>query len=112
MCQRYSNPLLHFTYNFLLYGKVLGELNVLILSPFRAFQAHTDKMRSKLAGEMKQKVDDEDDRLARAVAETDDKIAKEERAKREKEMLIRKSIHEHRMNTVSVEIYNTVNGII
>ncbi|XP_028397202.1 coiled-coil domain-containing protein 173-like isoform X2 [Dendronephthya gigantea] len=67
---------------------------------FETFQEHTEKMRSKLAGEMKQKVDDEDDRLAKAVAERDDKIAKEEQDKREKEMLTRKSIHDHRMNTI------------
>ena len=58
-------------------------------------------MRSKLAAEMKQKVDDEDDRLAKAVAERDEKLAKEERAKQEKEMLTRKSIHQHRIDTVS-----------
>ena len=58
-------------------------------------------MRSKLATEMKQKVDDEDDRLAKAVAERDDKLAKEGQAKHEKELLARKSIHQHRIDTVS-----------
>jgi hypothetical protein len=63
-------------------------------------------MRNKLAAEMKQKVDDEDDRLARAVAERDDKVAKEERAKQEKELLSRKSIHQHRIDTVCSCTFN------
>lgn len=50
---------------------------------------------------MKQKVDDEDIRLAKAVSERDDKIAKEEHAKQEQELLTRKSIHQHRIDTVS-----------
>lgn len=58
-------------------------------------------MRSKLAVGMKQKVDDEDIRLAKAVSERDDKIAKEEHAKQEQELLTRKSIHQHRIDTVS-----------
>ncbi len=62
-------------------------------------------MRSKLALGMKQKVDDEDDRLAKAVAERDAKLAKEEQAKQEKELLTRKSIHQHRTDTVSKSIY-------
>ena len=57
-------------------------------------------MRNKLAVEMKQKVDDEDDRLGKAVAERDDKMAKEEQAKQEKELLTRKSIHQHRIDRV------------
>jgi hypothetical protein len=61
-------------------------------------------MRSKLAVEMKQKVDDEDDRLAKAVAERDDKLAKEEQAKQETELLTKKSIHQHRIDKVSTLI--------
>lgn len=49
---------------------------------------------------MKQKVDDEDDRLGKAVAERDAKMTKEEQAKQEQELLTRKSIHQHRMDRV------------
>ena len=45
-------------------------------------------MRSKLSVEMQQKVDDEDDRIAKAVAE------------RENELVAKRSIHEHRTNMV------------
>lgn len=34
-----------------------------------AFQEHTERMRSRLAQQMKQKVDDEDERIAKALAE-------------------------------------------
>ena len=40
---------------------------------YRAFQNHTEKMRQKLHTEMKQKVDDEDERIAKTVAERERK---------------------------------------
>lgn len=74
-------------------------------------------MRNKLAVEMKQKVDDEDDRLAKAVAERDDKVAKEEQAKQEREFLTRKSIHQHRIDRVRYhfvcrEIFNNSDAVL
>ena len=73
-------------------------------------------MRNKLAVEMKQKVDDEDDRLAKAVAERDDKVAKEEQAKQEREFQTRKSIHQHRIDRVRYlficsEIFNNSDAV-
>lgn len=39
----------------------------------RAFQNHTERMRKKLANQMQQQVDDEDDRIAKTVAERERK---------------------------------------
>ena len=38
-----------------------------------AFQDHTERMRKKLANQKQQQVDDEDDRIAKAVAERERK---------------------------------------
>ena len=38
-----------------------------------AFQDHTERMRQKLANQMQQKVDDEDERIAKALAEREQK---------------------------------------
>lgn len=40
---------------------------------YRAFQDHTERMRKKLANQMQQQVDDEDDRIAKTVAERERK---------------------------------------
>lgn len=39
----------------------------------RAFQDHTEQMRKKLANQKQQQVDDEDDRIAKTVAERESK---------------------------------------
>ena len=57
-------------------------------------------MRSKLSVEMQQKVDDEDDRIAKAVAEREKKRENEEAAKQQNELVAKRSIHEHRTNMV------------
>ena len=44
-------------------------------------------MRSKLSVEMQQKVDDEDDRIAKAVAKREKKQENEEAAKQQKELI-------------------------
>ena len=44
-------------------------------------------MRSKLSVEMQQKVDDEDDRIAKAVAEREKKRENEEAAKQQNELV-------------------------
>ncbi|KAJ7375299.1 hypothetical protein OS493_002047 [Desmophyllum pertusum] len=64
---------------------------------FRAFQDHTERMRKKLANEKQQEVDDEDDRIAKAVAERESKREAEERQKYESEMKTKKGIHDHRI---------------
>ena len=40
---------------------------------FSAFQEHTERMRKKLANQRQQEVDDEDDRIAKAVADREGK---------------------------------------
>ena len=44
-----------------------------LLSVDSAFQEHTEQMRKKLANQKQQQVDDEDDRIAKAVAERERK---------------------------------------
>ena len=39
----------------------------------RAFQDHTERMRKKLSNQKQQQVDDEDDRIAKTVAERESK---------------------------------------
>ena len=43
------------------------------MSSRRAFQDHTERMRKKLANQKQQQVDDEDDRIAKTVAERERK---------------------------------------
>ncbi|XP_020602636.1 coiled-coil domain-containing protein 173-like [Orbicella faveolata] len=64
---------------------------------FRAFQDHTERMRKKLANQKQQQVDDEDDRIAKAVAERESKREAEERQKYESDMKTKKEIHDHRI---------------
>ena len=45
----------------------------MLLSVHRAFQDHTERMRRKLANQKQQEVDDEDDRIAKTVAERESK---------------------------------------
>ena len=45
----------------------------LFMFVYRAFQDHTERMRKKLANQMQQQVDDEDDRIAKTVAERERK---------------------------------------
>ena len=47
--------------------------SLISLLMFSAFQNHTEKMMNKLQLEMQQKVDDEDDRIAKTVAERERK---------------------------------------
>lgn len=64
---------------------------------FNAFQDHTERMRDRLAQQMKQKVDDEDDRIAKALAEREAKREAEENAKQESDMKTKQEIHTHRV---------------
>ena len=45
----------------------------MLISLHRAFQDHTERMRKKLANQKQQQVDDEDDRIAKTVAERESK---------------------------------------
>ena len=44
-----------------------------VLFYFSAFQEHSERMRKKLSNQRQQEVDDEDDRIAKAVAERESK---------------------------------------
>lgn len=81
--------------------KVFGGIEV-NLYVCRTMQEQTEKIRDKVAMQMKQKVNDEDDRLAKAVAEREAKIAKEKEAKLEKKLLSKNAIRQHRIDTVSM----------
>ena len=49
-------------------------LKILLVSLFfSAFQEHTERMRKTLANQRQQEVDDEDDRIAKAVADRERK---------------------------------------
>jgi len=65
---------------------------------FNAFQEHTEQMRKKLANQKQQQVDDEDDRIAKAVAERERKREAEEREKYESDMKIQKEINDQRIH--------------
>jgi len=52
---------------------------------FEAFQNHTEQMRNKLKAEIQQKVDDEDERIARTVAEREKKRLEELERKQQAE---------------------------
>ena len=57
-------------------------------------------MRNKLAAQTQQKVDNEDDRIAKAVAEREQKREKDEHAKRQADLSAKNSIHNHRIDMV------------
>ncbi|XP_029192450.2 coiled-coil domain-containing protein 173-like [Acropora millepora] len=65
---------------------------------FNAFQEHSERMRKKLSNQRQQEVDDEDDRIAKAVAERESKREAEDREKHESDMKMRKEIHDHMMH--------------
>ena len=66
----------------------------------RAQQRRLDEIRGKLTCEMQEKMDDEEDRMQRAIREADAKKEAEERGKAEWRRKTRKEISEHRDQTV------------
>lgn len=67
---------------------------------FNAFQEHSERMRKKLSNQRQQEVDDEDDRIAKAVAERESKREAEDREKHESDMKMGKEIHDHRIHMI------------
>lgn len=68
---------------------------------FEAFQNHTEKMRGRLQQEMQQRVDDEDDRIAKAVAEREAKRMAEEERKQCEQKETLALINEHRIAMIN-----------
>ena len=68
---------------------------------FEAFQNHTEKMSNKLKVEMQQKVDDEDELIARAVAEQEEKRLAEIEMKQQAEKDNFEATKQHRMQMIS-----------
>jgi len=68
---------------------------------FQAFQNHTEKIRSQLQLEMQGRVDDEDDRIAQAVKEEEDKRKKEEETKRQTELESIRMTNEQRLRMIN-----------
>lgn len=63
-------------------------------------EEHRDNITSRLLAHMKKEADDEDERIARDIAETDAQLERERKEKEEKNNAELKSITEHRMNVV------------
>jgi len=70
----------------------------------REEQEHKDKMVSKLASQLKQKVDDEDSRIEKAQKERDAKLQKEIEEKQAKLRADLAAIAEHRNEQVYIVI--------
>lgn len=68
---------------------------------FEAFQDHTEKMRDKLLQEMQRKVDDEDERIARAVAAQEKKRTDIENRKEKVQKETLGLIKDHRLQMIS-----------
>ncbi|XP_020917240.1 coiled-coil domain-containing protein 173 [Exaiptasia diaphana] len=70
---------------------------------FNVFQEHTERMRKKLHDQMVQKVDNEDERIAKALAEREKQREEEERAKQEGSLKEKAAIHQHRVSTMTAK---------
>ncbi|XP_077773283.1 cilia- and flagella- associated protein 210 isoform X1 [Podarcis muralis] len=66
----------------------------------RLMEEHRDNITSRLLAHMKKEADDEDERIARDIAETDAQLERERKEKEEKNNAELKSITEHRMNVI------------
>lgn len=64
---------------------------------FNTFQMHTLKMSDKLSAEMQQKVDDEDERIAKAVEQREKKRLAEVERKQQEEKETREATNQHRL---------------
>ncbi|XP_077773301.1 cilia- and flagella- associated protein 210 isoform X4 [Podarcis muralis] len=70
----------------------------------RLMEEHRDNITSRLLAHMKKEADDEDERIARDIAETDAQLERERKEKEEKNNAELKSITEHRMNVVEKKL--------
>lgn len=74
----------------------------------REKQEELERIREKLATQMKQMVDDEDDRIKRAVEEREAMKAQEEEEKEAKRQKMINSIKEHRREQVQLRLNVTL----
>ncbi|KAH0621463.1 hypothetical protein JD844_022811 [Phrynosoma platyrhinos] len=69
----------------------------------RLMEEHRENITNRLLQQMKQKIDDEDERIARDVAETEEELEKERKAKEEKNKADLKSIKDHRISVIKMK---------
>uniref|UniRef100_A0A8C6V5Q3 Coiled-coil domain-containing protein 173 n=1 Tax=Naja naja TaxID=35670 RepID=A0A8C6V5Q3_NAJNA len=69
----------------------------------RLMEEQRERITNRLLARMKKKVGDEDERIAREIAEKEEEQAKEEQAKEEKLQADLKSIAEHRVNVIKMK---------
>ena len=86
-----------------LINKAIEWKYIIHLSVYREKQRHLEQIREKLAAQLKQKMDDEDERIKDAVREAEEKREREEAEKDGKMKKIIQSQAEHRHLQV---IYN------
>ncbi|XP_042302615.1 coiled-coil domain-containing protein 173 [Sceloporus undulatus] len=69
----------------------------------RLMEEHRENISKYLLQQMKQKTDDEDERIAREIAETEEELEKERKAKEEKNKADLKSIKDHRISVIKMK---------
>ncbi|XP_061464527.1 cilia- and flagella- associated protein 210 [Rhineura floridana] len=69
----------------------------------RLMEKQRDNITNRLLAQMKKKSDDEDERIARDVAEAEEELEREHKAKEEKNNNDLKSIKEHRINVIKMK---------
>ncbi|XP_026540841.1 coiled-coil domain-containing protein 173 [Notechis scutatus] len=69
----------------------------------RLMEEQRERITNRLLARMKKKMGDEDERIAREIAEKEEEQAKEEQAKEEKLQADLKSIAEHRVNVIKMK---------
>uniref|UniRef100_A0A670XWC0 Trichohyalin-plectin-homology domain-containing protein n=1 Tax=Pseudonaja textilis TaxID=8673 RepID=A0A670XWC0_PSETE len=81
-------------------AQYISDCFLSILNHYRLMEEQRERITSRLLARMKKKMGDEDERIAREIAEKEEEQAKEEQAKEEKLQADLKSIAEHRANVV------------
>uniref|UniRef100_A0ABM5EX52 Cilia- and flagella- associated protein 210 isoform X2 n=1 Tax=Pogona vitticeps TaxID=103695 RepID=A0ABM5EX52_9SAUR len=69
----------------------------------RLMEEQRENISNRLLKYMKKKVDDEDERIAREVAETEEELEKERKAKEEKNKADLESIRDHRIGVIKMK---------
>uniref|UniRef100_A0A8C6V9G4 Coiled-coil domain-containing protein 173 n=1 Tax=Naja naja TaxID=35670 RepID=A0A8C6V9G4_NAJNA len=80
--------------------RYISDCFLSVLNHYRLMEEQRERITNRLLARMKKKVGDEDERIAREIAEKEEEQAKEEQAKEEKLQADLKSIAEHRVNVV------------
>nr|XP_060634721.1 cilia- and flagella- associated protein 210 [Anolis sagrei ordinatus] len=69
----------------------------------RLMEVHRENITYRLLKQMQKKIDDEDERIAREIAETEEEIENECKAREEKNKADLKSIKEHRLGVIKMK---------